>query len=180
MNAEENLPQPPSPQLTQTLPPTLPAGPFAGRVAFTQLVRDALATAAREGWHELVLCDASFEDWPLRERAVAESLHAWAKSGRKFTILATTYDGVLRNQPRFVEWRKTWSHIVESRRCRAADPLDFPSAIWSPSWTLQRLDLARSTGFCCPEPSRRVRLRELLDEKLRGSTAGFAASTLGL
>ena len=172
MSAEQNSPD--------SLQQTLPAGPFAGRFAFTQLVRDALATAAREGWRELVLCDATFEDWPLRERAVAESLHAWAKSGRKFTVLATTYDGVQRNQPRFVEWRKTWSHIVESRRCRAADPLDFPSAIWSPAWTLQRLDLAHSTGFCGPEPSRRVRLRELLDEKLRGSTAGFAASTLGL
>ena len=156
------------------------AGPFAGRLAFAQLVRDALATAAREGWRELMLCDATFEDWPLRERAVVESLHAWAKSGRKITVLATNYEGVLRNQPRFVEWRKTWSHIVECRRCRGADPLDFPSAIWSPAWVMQRLDLARSTGFCGPEPSRRVRLRELLDEKIRGSSPGFAATTLGL
>ena len=168
------------PVLVESSEPTLSTGPFAGRVAFAQLVRDALATAAREGWHELVLCDATFEDWPLRERAVAESLHAWAKSGRKFTVLAPTYEGVLRNQPRFVEWRKTWSHIVECRRCRAADPLDFPSAIWSPAWVMQRLDLARSTGFCGPEPGRRVRLRELLDEKIRGSSPGFAATTLGL
>ena len=178
--AENRSPKPGGPAPLPVPEHALPSGPFAGRVAFAQLVRDALACAAREGWHEIVLCDATFEDWPLRERAVAESLHAWAKSGRKLTVLATTYDGVLRNQSRFVEWRKTWSHIVEGRRCRSADPLDFPSAIWSGAWAMQRLDLARSTGFSGPEPSRRVRLRELLDEKLRASTPGFAASTLGL
>lgn len=168
----------------QSLPACLPqglfAGPFSGRMAFAQLVRDALATATREGWRELVLCDATFEDWPLRERSVAESLYAWAKAGRKLTVLATTYEGVLRNQPRFVAWRNTWSHIVECRRCRAADPLDFPSALWSGAWVMQRLDLARSTGVSGPEASRRVRLRELLDEKLRASSPGFAATTLGL
>lgn len=170
----------PAPDLALPSGPFQPSGPFAGRVAFAQLVRDALATAAREGWHEIVLCDATFEDWPLREREVVSSLHAWAKSGRRITLLATTFDGVLRNQPRFVAWRKTWSHIVECRRCRSADPLDFPSAIWSGAWVMQRLDLARSTGFCGSEPGRRVRLRELLDEKLRTSTPGFPASTLGL
>ena len=164
---------------TPTVQP-LPSGPFAGGVAFAQLVRDALACAGRDGWHEMVMCDATFEDWPLREREVVSSLHAWAKTGRRITLLATTFDGVLRNQPRFVEWRKTWSHIVECRRCRTADPLDFPSALWSGTWVMQRLDLARSSGFSGPEPGRRVRLRELLDEKLRASTPGFPASTLGL
>lgn len=159
---------------------SLPSGPFAGREAFAQLVRNAFACAARDGWHEMVLSDATFEDWPLRERAVVESLHAWAKSGRQMTLVASTFDGVMRNQPRFVEWRKTWSHIVTCRRCRAIDPVDFPSAIWSGDWVMQRLDLARSTGVSGPEPGRRVRLRELLDEKLRSSTPGFPATTLGL
>ena len=56
------------------VPVTLPEGRFEGRVAFQQLVRDALACAAQEGWNEIILSDASFEDWPLGERAVVESL----------------------------------------------------------------------------------------------------------
>lgn len=158
----------------------LPSGRFAGREAFQALIRSALATAAHEGWKQMVLCDASFEDWPLRERAVVESLQAWAKTGRQLTLLATRYDGVLRDQARFVTWRRTWGHIIEARQCKGDDPLDFPSAIWSPGWVMQRLDLARSTGVCGSEPERRVRLRELLNERLRGSSPGFPSSILGL
>ena len=40
----------------------LPAGRFEGRNDFQQLVRDALACAAREGWREIILSDATFED----------------------------------------------------------------------------------------------------------------------
>ena len=41
---------------------SLPEGRFEGIESFRQLVRDALATAAREGWKEIVLADASFAD----------------------------------------------------------------------------------------------------------------------
>jgi hypothetical protein len=161
-------------------PAVLPAGRFAGREAFQQCIRDAFAVAAREGWKEIILCDATFADWPLRERVVVESLQAWAKTGRHLTMVATRYDAVLRDQPRFVAWRRTWSHIIECRQCRNDDPLDFPSAIYSPAWAMQRLDLNHSAGVSGTEPSRRVNLRELLNEKIRGSSPGFPASTLGL
>ena len=174
---------------TQTVPPPaeqgtalapLPDGRFEGREAFQNLVRQALATAAHEGWPQLILCDASFEDWPLRERAVVDSLRAWSKTGRRITLLATRYDAVVRLHPRFVSWRSTWGHIVEARQCKGQDPLAFPSAIWSPHWVLRRLDLERCTGVTGAEPKRRVALRELLDEHLRNSAAGFASTTLGL
>ncbi len=161
-------------------PVPLPSGRFQGRTAFEQLVRDAFSRAADEGWPEIIISDASFEDWPLREKVVVDALRAWSKTGRHFTMLAKRFDSVQRNQPRFVTWRKTWSHIIECRHIPSADPLDFPSAIWSRGWVMQRLDLARSTGVSGPEPERRVALRELLNERLRGSTAGFAATTLGL
>ncbi len=161
-------------------PAPLPSGRFQGRAAFEQLVRDAFRHAADEGWPEIIISDASFEDWPLREKVVVDAIRAWSKTGRHFTMLAKRFDSVQRNQPRFVTWRKTWSHIVECRHIPSADPLDFPSAIWSRGWVMQRLDLTRSTGVSGPEPERRVALRELLNERLRASTVGFAATTLGL
>ena len=158
----------------------LPSGRFSGRVAFTQLVRDALACAARDGWRELVLCDATFEDWPLHERVVAESLGAWARSGRRFVMVAAHYDCVMRQHARFVTWRRTWGHIIECRQSRNTDPTDFPSALLGPAWVMQRLDLAHSTGVSSDRPDRRVPLRETVDELLLGSSPGFAASVLGL
>jgi hypothetical protein len=158
----------------------LPSGRFSGRQAFEQLVRDALACAGREGWKEIILSDASFLDWPLRERTVMESLQAWSASGRHMTLLATRYDEVIRHHARFVSWRQSWGHIIDCRVCREADPIDFPSAIWSQSWFMQRLDSERSVGVCGGERGRSIELREVLDEKIRNSTVGFAASTLGL
>jgi hypothetical protein len=158
----------------------LPSGRFEGREAFRQLVRDALACAARDGWREIILCDATFDEWPLGEKAVAESLQAWSASGRKMTLLAKRWDVVLQRHARFVTWRRAWMHIIDARACPAADELDLPSAIWSPAWAMERRDLEHSMGFCGPEPERRVLLKQNLQEWLQKSTPSFAATTLGL
>ncbi len=170
-------PEPPS-QTSEAAP--LKEGRFEGRVEFQQLVRDALATAAREGWREIILADASFADWPLGERAVDASLRAWSKTGRRITLLAHSYTDLQSRHHRFVTWRQHWSHIVETRACPAADPLELPSAIWSPSWVMQRLDPVRCTGVAGSEAARRVALREDLQGWLDKSSLSFAATTLGL
>ncbi|MBA2963743.1 MULTISPECIES: hypothetical protein [Ramlibacter] len=158
----------------------LPQGRFEGRAAFGELVRSALACAAQEGWREIILSDASFADWPLGERAVSESLQAWSTGGRRVTLLARRYDEVVRRHARFVQWRQAWSHIVEARGCPSADELELPSAIWSPSWVMQRLDPERCTGFSGVEPERRLAVREQLAEWLQRSAPAFPATTLGL
>lgn len=160
--------------------PALPRGRFAGREAFRQLVRDALACAARDGWRQIILCDADFQDWPLGERAVAQSLHDWSATGRRCTLVARRYDAMVRTHARFVEWRRTWSHIVEARACPAAGALDLPSALWSPGWVMQRMDPERCNGVSGAEPERRVLLRENLDQWLLKSSPSFPAHTLGL
>jgi hypothetical protein len=143
-------------------------------------VRDAFACAAREGWREIILSDATFEDWPLGERAVAESLQQWSRSGRHMVLLARRYDGLVREHARFVHWRGMWSHIIGAYGCPGADPLDLPSAIWSPHWVLERRDIVHCTGTSGSEPERRVALRELLAAWLQKATPAFPATTLGL
>ena len=161
-------------------PGPLFSGRFAGPEAFQKMVRAAFDHAAAEGWREIVLSDASFGDWPLRERPVVDALHAWARSGRKMIMLATTYDEVIRSHARFVTWRKTWGHLIDCRVCHGVEPSDFPSAIWSRDWFMQRQDCVRSTGACGSDRERSLQLRQALDEKIRVSTPGFPASTLGL
>lgn len=161
-------------------PIVLPAGRFAGREAFAQLVRDALAGAAEQGWREIMVCDPTFQDWPLHERRTQDMLNAWSRSGHRFTMLATSYDAVIRNHARFVTWRRTWGHIVDCRVCRQIDPVNFPTALWSPNWTMQRLDPVRSAGVSGAEPERVLQLREMLDELMLVSSPGFPATTLGL
>lgn len=158
----------------------LPQGRFSGRSVFVQTLRDALQAAATEGWKELVLCDADFADWPLGERAVVESLQAWARSGRQFRMLAMDYTALQRDQARFVRWRQTWDHIIECRLSREADALAFPSLILGPAWVMQRIDRERDVLICDDAPVRRLALRQIADECWRQSTPGFPASVLGL
>jgi hypothetical protein len=159
---------------------TLPEGHFAGLTAFSQLVRDALACAAREGWSQMVWSDANFLDWPLREKAVVDSLNAWAGNGRRLLLLAHHFDDVQRHHARFVQWRNTWGHLVECRVCRHVDASEFPSALWSPHWVVRRLDLDHCTGVSGYEPQRRVLLKEELEECRRQSSPGFPSTILGL
>ena len=172
----EKMPENPQPGLISALP----QGRFHGPTAFAELVRLALAAAAAQGWREIILSDSSFDDWPLGERAVAQSLNDWSRSGRKLTMLAKNYDEVVRRHARFVTWRRMWAHVVECRANSSLSADDFPSALWSPGWVFQRLDLTHCTGISGSEAARRVALKERLDECLRRSSPAFPATTLGI
>lgn len=162
------------------VPGPLLEGAFSGPTEFAQLVRDAIATASQQGWTDMVWSDATFEDWPLREKSVTDALQAWAHTGRRLILLANRFDSIVRHQPRFANWRVRWDHIVECRVCKQAEASEMPSALWGPHWCLRRLDVHRSTGMAGSEPQRRLLLKEVLDECRRNSAPGFPASTLGL
>jgi len=165
---------------SDAIAPALLEGRFTGRSEFAQCIRQALGTAAAQGWREIVCCDPDFADWPLGERAVAAALNDWSRGGRKFTMLAGDYDAVSRRHARFVTWRRTWSHIIECRKSTARSADGLPSALWSPGWVLERRDIARSTGVAGTDAARRIFLKERLDELLARGTPAFPASVLGL
>ena len=167
-------------ETSSTAPQALPEGRFTGRTEFTDMIRQAFAAAALQGWREIIVCDPDFEDWPLGERVVVQALNDWSKTGRKFTMLAGNYDEVLRKHARFVTWRRTWAHIVECRANASAAADEIPSALLAPGWVFERLDLQRCTGVSGSEPARRVALRERLNERLLKSSPAFPATTLGL
>ena len=160
--------------------PALRQGRIDGPADFAAVIRLAFSTAAEQGWREIIMSDASFESWPLGERAVAQSLNDWAKTGRTLTILARNYDALIRRHARFVTWRRTWSHLVTCRANSSVSEDDFPSALWSPVWCCHKLDLVRSTAVADFDVGRRVAIRERLDECLRRSAPAFPATTLGL
>jgi hypothetical protein len=170
--AEESIP---SPEL-----PALPQGRLEGHVLFVDLVRQALATAAAEGWSRIVLCDVNFADWPLGERDVVASLHAWSARGRTLQLIARDFRDLRERHPRFVQWRVTWSHLVEAHACSSAADGDLPSALWSPGWTMERIDPSRGTLLASHDAARRVALREQLNQWWPKGAPAFPASTLGL
>jgi hypothetical protein len=153
---------------------------FAGLKAFQDAVRAMLGQAASEGWTELILSDPDFSDWPLGERNTMALLNEWAGFGRHLTMLAGSYDEILRRHARFVVWRKTWSHIIECRQSGGGDPRSTPSAIWSQGHLLHRFDLENCAGLQTREPVRCIQLRHELNDWIALSAPAFPASKLGL
>jgi len=163
-----------------TAAPPLPEGRLQGRQLFSDLVRQALATAAAEGWPRLVLSDPDFGDWPLGERAVVASLQAWARPGRVLHLLGREFGSLRLQHPRFVQWRVAWAHLLEVRTCRSASFDDLPSAIWSPGWTLERIDAGHGIMVASRDARRQVELAERLDHWWHKGSAAWPSSTLGL
>jgi hypothetical protein len=158
----------------------LTEGRFDGREAFDAILRGALSSAAQQGWKEIVFSDPDFADWPLGERASIEALQAWSASGRRLVLLAQRFDVLERSHARFVPWRRMWDHIVECRATGKAPGADVPSAIWTPTWFVHRIDPERSRGVSGADAASRRALREAIDECWRLARLAFPASTLGL
>lgn len=160
--------------------PGLVEGRFGGRREFAEMIRQAFAAAVFQGWREIVLSDPDFADWPLDERGVAQDLHDWSKTGRKLTMIAASYDTLLRRHARFVTWRRSWSHIVECRSSTATRGDNMPSAFWSSGWAFERHDVRRCSGVAGTDATRHVALKERLNERLLNSSPAFSATVLGL
>lgn len=161
--------------------PDLPAGPFIGRESFRQLLRQSFAAAAEGGWHELLISDPDFADWPLGEPAVVQALHDWAqKSTGRCIVLARSYDAVPRQHALFVRWRSQWQHKIECLEYPGEQTQEVPSLLWSPKWALQRVEAVRGWGISGAQTRRLQLLRSGMDEWLQRAVPGFPAVTLGL
>lgn len=158
----------------------LTEGRFDGREAFDAILRGALSSAAQQGWKEIVFSDPDFSDWPLGERASIEALQAWSASGRRFVLLAQRFDVLERTHARFMPWRRTWDHIIECRAAGKAEGAAVPSAVWTPTWFVHRIDPERGRGLSGTDAGSRRALRETIDACWRLARPAFPASTLGL
>jgi hypothetical protein len=99
------------------------------RAEFHAAVLAAFEDAAAQGCREIWLCDTDFSDWPLSERAVVEALSRWAASHRRLLVLAQSFDEFPRRHPRWVEWRRRWSHVVSCRAVQDLEPGQMPTAM---------------------------------------------------
>ena len=158
----------------------LPEGRLEGRQVFADLVRQAMVCAAREGWTHIILSDPDFADWPLGERVVIDALQAWAGRGRHIQFMARDFGPLRQLHPRLVQWRVTWSHLVQAHACTSLVGTELPSAIWSPGWTMERLDRDRCTLVASASAERRASLQERLQTCWQQGQPSFAATTLGL
>lgn len=154
---------------------------LSSRSEFHEALRAAFDRVADQGCREIWLCDTDFADWPLGEIAVVDSLTRWALAHRKLVVLAQHYDEVVRKHPRWVNFRRQWSHVVECRAIQEVEPGAMPSMFLAPGVVTVRLfDPQNYRASVSTEAADAVRAKEALDVVLQRSNEAFAATTLGL
>lgn len=154
---------------------------IASRSEFHDAMREGLALAAEHDASEIYLVAPHFDDWPLNERGVVEALGRWALSRRKLVVFAHNFDELARRAPRFAEWRRQWSHIVQCRSDPELEADQVPTVLFVPGLVAVRLlDRVRYRGTVSGRPADHVECREAIDALLQRSVEAFAPTTLGL
>jgi hypothetical protein len=151
------------------------------RLEFQDALHEAFADMARTGCREAWLSDEDFAGWPLNAPAVIEHLTQWAQAHRKLTVVARHFDELVRRHPRWVQWRRTWSHIVACRTAEDADAGDVPTMLLAPGLVVVRLfDADHVRGSVSRDPADALRGRELVDAVLQRSSEFFPSTIFGL
>jgi hypothetical protein len=155
--------------------------PIASRADFLDAVRKAFVRAHEANAREILLVDPTFNDWPLNEQVVIESLERWIDSGRSLTVLGYNFEEMARQQLRFVAWRRQWSHVVHCRSDPELQAEQLPSLMLVPGVTCVRLlDRLRFRGVLSDRGVDLAECRETIDALLQRSVEAFPVTTLGL
>lgn len=151
------------------------------RPGFQEALREAFSQAAGAGCRELWLCDLNYANWPLGEVKVVEMLTAWAYAHRKLVLLGLDFDEVPRRHPRFMAWRRHWSHVVESRMLCDIESTQVPCVLWAQDLVCVKMaDPVHFRGQMSMLQSDLSECRELLDAVTQRSVEAFPVTTLGL
>ena len=114
-------------------------------------------------------------------RAVLEALTRWVLPHRKLVMLARHFDEMPRKHARFVEWRRTYAHVMECKALEDDENAELPCLLLAPPVVCVRLfDPLRYRGGVSHESGDMIRNRELFDAVSQRSVESFPASVLGL
>lgn len=159
---------------------TWPDGRLQGREAWAQALAAVLELALAERVRQMAWCDPDFADWPLGERVLTESLHAWSRAGGQLSLLALDYRTLRERHARFVTWRTQWSHRVDARAAPRELREGFPTLVCLPGWAMSRSPSRPPVVLASAEPARVQGLTLAWQGLWERSSAAFPATTLGL
>lgn len=157
-------------------------GAFEGRAGLERALIAALDEAARQpGPTQLWLADGDFTAWPLGQPKVVEAFARWARSRNRLVLLAAGYAGFAERVPRWMAWRRQWSHIVQCLAVHEELAASVPSLFYAPRLLALRLhDRERCRGRVERTPLELTRYGELFDALTQRASESLPVTTLGL
>lgn len=162
-------------------PAPAPSAAIDSAKAFGDAIVASVAQALQRRARRLVFVDPDFADWPLDDTELHASLTAFARlPGRELVLLASSFDAMQRQCPRFVVWRRVWGHAVAAWR-PADDEVSLPSVLVADrTIAVELLDRVDWRGRVLSDDRRIHRLADEIDVFLQRCEPTFGASTLGL
>lgn len=158
------------------------ATPIDGREAFRIALIESLEQAALHRVRRIWLCDPDFAAWPLGSSEFVDALSSWVTGAERLTVVAANFSHVAAHCPRWVAWRRRWSHKVDCWQLREGEPMALPSMLYAPPRVaLRMLGLSRYVRghLLCGEADLAA-CGELTDALLHRSEEGFPLTTIGL
>lgn len=154
---------------------------ITSRVEFGAAVRWGLETAIARGARRVWCTDPHFADWPLDEPALLDPLTVWLRlPQRRLVLLAEDYDELPRRHPRFVAWRRSWTHAIDTWSPSEA-PTELPTLLVDDGPVVVMLaDRVHWRGRAALDPREARLCRERTDAVLQRSEPAFPANQLGL
>jgi len=154
---------------------------IASRSEFQTCLKEAFAMIAESGVSEIWLCDANFADWPLNEPEVVSLLSRWSLPHRRCNVLSLDFGVLQQRHPRWVQWRRDWSHVVHCMTPDESGGSHLPSLLFAPGAVSVRLaDRIRYRGRLSTAAEDAARTREEVGALFQRCVEAFPASTLGL
>ena len=169
--------------MTDTSAPDEPQVPDVhSRASFRHAIVWAAALANESKARHMWWVDPDFSEWPLDDPNLLQSIAQWARlPQRRLFVLAGSFDAFASRHPRFTAWRRSWSHVVDTR---AVAEDDCPSI---PSWLLvehaghvELIDRAHWRGRAGLDARRTHTMVEEIDALAQRSSPDFPVSRLGL
>lgn len=161
-----------------------PSPTIDSRRGFDAAIRWGFARAMRDGGRSRrILCvDRDFAEWPLDTPELLDGLTAWLRGAqRQLVLLAASYDEVPRRHPRFVAWRRSFTHAVSAYVAPEDIAAALPTLLLDDDGTFVRLiDAVHWRGRAQADEREARPWREQIDALVQRSDPGFPAQTLGL
>jgi hypothetical protein len=160
-------------------PPTIDS-----RAGFKAAMLWGFTRAMREGGRSrrIICVDRDFADWPLDVPELHAQLNAWLKGAqRQLVLLGASFDEMPRRHPRFVGWRRHFTHAVFPFAAPEDLAAQLPTLLLDDDGTLVRLiDSVHWRGRASADERSAQPWREQIDAVLQRSEAAFPAQSLGL
>lgn len=153
-------------------------GPADFAAALQATLEAALARNART----LCWVDPDFAFWPLDRPAMIDTLGPWLRRpGRRLVLLAERYDRLERKHPRFTQWRRDWSHVIDTREPGDVAAADLPCCVLDDGPTLLTLwQRDPPLGRAAQDAAQAAAAREQIDAVLQRSVPAWPLRPLGL